>query len=386
MGGLSPPVRGNLGKARAIGKSIRSIPACAGEPLDREASGNPAGVYPRLCGGTATGLAAPAAESGLSPPVRGNLDAIASARIPRRSIPACAGEPCQRKDSAAAAGVYPRLCGGTSARMIRRGRRGGLSPPVRGNPNPALSFSAGVGSIPACAGEPHGGRLYRVGAGVYPRLCGGTAARGAGLHRRGGLSPPVRGNPLWAAARDESLGSIPACAGEPSWTARHLRRAQVYPRLCGGTGGRRLAGAAGRGLSPPVRGNPSSAGSARRIGRSIPACAGEPRSTRSFSGIPRVYPRLCGGTVDRGHSQGNRGGLSPPVRGNRATQPSPRFPERSIPACAGEPGSGAYIGVVTTVYPRLCGGTDVPVVHPDAFPGLSPPVRGNRRGRVLSPL
>ena len=42
----------------------------------------------------------------------------------------------------------------------------------------------------------------------YPRVCGGTVSD---------LSPRVRGNPkLW--------GSIPACAGEPTWTSIHCWR------------------------------------------------------------------------------------------------------------------------------------------------------------------
>ena len=50
-----------------------------------------------------------------------------------------------------------------------------------------------------------------------------------------GLSPRVRGNPLRMVPRGQSLGSIPACAGEPQsffcLTAPHW----VYPRVCGGT-------------------------------------------------------------------------------------------------------------------------------------------------------
>ena len=51
--------------------------------------------------------------------------------------------------------------------------------------------------------------------GVYPRVCGGTKCAGVSIPQLRGLSPRVRGNlstqlPQWA-----SVGSIPACAGEP---------------------------------------------------------------------------------------------------------------------------------------------------------------------------
>ena len=50
---------------------------------------------------------------------------------------------------------------------------------------------------------------------VYPRLCGGTRRILHHLVRDGGLSPPVRGNPLALMPASQQDGSIPACAGEP---------------------------------------------------------------------------------------------------------------------------------------------------------------------------
>ena len=49
-------------------------------------------------------------------------------------------------------------------------------------------------SIPACAGEPICAGPIPTGAGVYPRVCGGTNLRWADTNGRGGLSPRVRGN------------------------------------------------------------------------------------------------------------------------------------------------------------------------------------------------
>ena len=50
---------------------------------------------------------------------------------------------------------------------------------------------------------------------VYPRVCGGTVAMypDAGVEK--GLSPRVRGNPLYWLLSVLRVGSIPACAGEP---------------------------------------------------------------------------------------------------------------------------------------------------------------------------
>ena len=91
----------------------RSIPACAGEPV-RDGDGVVNGkVYPRVCGGTPPAAAAGLALAGLSPRVRGNPDRAGRYGDGRRSIPACAGEPCMRTEGVGRVRVYPRVCGGT---------------------------------------------------------------------------------------------------------------------------------------------------------------------------------------------------------------------------------------------------------------------------------
>ena len=89
-------------------------------------------------------------------------------------------------------------------------------------------------SIPACAGEPLAWPSTFPAATVYPRVCGGTQIKLAGLGRAAGLSPRVRGNrrPPFP---PPDLGSIPACAGEPEFAAAQSDNWQVYPRVCGGT-------------------------------------------------------------------------------------------------------------------------------------------------------
>ena len=72
------------------------------------------------------------------------------------------------------------------------------------------------GSIPACAGEPLLATGQRIPRRVYPRVCGGTPQPGLSLAGIAGLSPRVRGNPPEAGDNRVTIGSIPACAGEPS--------------------------------------------------------------------------------------------------------------------------------------------------------------------------
>ena len=174
---------------------------------------------------------------------------------PRRSIPACAGEPRHVRPETDARSVYPRVCGGTAC--------------------------------PVSASN---------GAGVYPRVCGGTNWLSAHHRRLWGLSPRVRANPRGRSPNRWSLWSIPACAGEPHLPIQTGYRTTVYPRVCGGTEASLFVVKLQGGLSPRVRGNQNEARGIEPEHGSIPACAGEPVPGTPVFPLWRVYPRVCGGT------------------------------------------------------------------------------------------
>ena len=294
---------------------------------------------------------------GLSPRVRGNHARLDAGRMGRGSIPACAGEPCASSAPVRIARVYPRVCGGTTARAISRCVIRGLSPRVRGNRAGGAAAARPSGSIPACAGEPGGDATPTSPTTVYPRVCGGTRTSTASSSVIRGLSPRVRGNLLPIHCSPSSQGSIPACAGEPIWPWALAAGWWVYPRVCGGTAPARFPPADGRGLSPRVRGNRAHPGGARRSVGSIPACAGEPPARRAARRSARVYPRVCGGTDMGGRLPTADDGLSPRVRGNHRPKAGVGVGYRSIPACAGELGGGGRAPGWRWVYPRVCGGT-----------------------------
>ena len=111
------------------------------------------------------------------------------------------------------------MCGGTLFGLRRQSRLLGLSPRVRGNRSSRNEVLDGVGSIPACAGEPGRTTGVMLIGGVYPRVCGGTDLVWASPPCQAGLSPRVRGNLPDGAVVVELAGSIPACAGEPPYQA-----------------------------------------------------------------------------------------------------------------------------------------------------------------------
>ena len=294
-------------------------------------------VYPRVCGGTGWLVGCAIKQSGLSPRVRGNLSALPSSTIAARSIPACAGEPTRPCSEVRTPTVYPRVCGGTTVPPRAPPVKLGLSPRVRGNRLPLVQNELIPGSIPACAGEPAPNPMTAKTSAVYPRVCGGTYITSKVFRNSVGLSPRVRGNLEVVRLADGHIGSIPACAGEPHQQSPTRGLRTVYPRVCGGISFANEGGACVQGLSPRVRGNRLYSRDDGATGGSIPACAGEPSRRPSMSWYRTVYPRVCGGTVRLSSSAGASSGLSPRVRGNRTRLEKEARPDGSIPACAGEP-------------------------------------------------
>ncbi len=131
--GLSPRVRGNRPAEYYEYPCLRSIPACTGEPGISVSRASLVRVYPRVYGGTGGNEHPPIRLIGLSPRVRGNLPREHDGSWVERSIPACTGEPGQKNPKNPTAKVYPRVYGGTRHLPVTALGRMGLSPRVRGN-------------------------------------------------------------------------------------------------------------------------------------------------------------------------------------------------------------------------------------------------------------
>ncbi len=381
--GLSPRVRGNHWQRIVFAVSLGSIPAGAGEPNPSSRREALPWVYPRGCGGTCLGPPYSGSSSGLSPRVRGNLHQCGEDADSQGSIPAGAGEPNTTGASPSTAWVYPRGCGGTQYLVLPSTTKHGLSPRVRGNRRWRYTMATPRRSIPAGAGEPR--RSWRRWGrnGVYPRGCGGTRRTRSTSGASCGLSPRVRGNPSTGVPCSLLEGSIPAGAGEPHPGERGGVPGPVYPRGCGGTRCANREGMSVTGLSPRVRGNLHPARPRRRGPGSIPAGAGEPYDAARLAPVSPVYPRGCGGTVGLEQVEVSGRGLSPRVRGNPQGLRPAGVRHRSIPAGAGEPRAWSGRRAPTRVYPRGCGGTGMMEGPKTRAEGLSPRVRGNLSLREL---
>ena len=192
-----------------------------------------------------------------------------------------------------------------------------------------------------------------------------------------GLSPRRRGNPSTAPSARRPPRPIPAQAGEPVPAPSQQSDWKAYPRAGGGT----VAADGGRfvaeGLSPRRRGNPALALPALGETGPIPAQAGEPLNTGMAASLYEAYPRAGGGT-EYGHgSLLPIRGLSPRRRGNLRQIAFHQALGGPIPAQAGEPGARRPPGGCPRAYPRAGGGTNLTAAALAGRGGLSPRRRGN---------
>ena len=377
--GLSPRMRGNPRKSRSSARPARTIPAHAGEPILMNQENKSTRDYPRACGGTIPGSPIHSSTLGLSPRMRGNLYRLDDQRQLDGTIPAHAGEPSSARISGISSRDYPRACGGTGRSASIASPAAGLSPRMRGNRLFPSARDLPLGTIPAHAGEPAIITTPHGCAWDYPRACGGTFEGVARQALAGGLSPRMRGNLAGLSPGKARLGTIPAHAGEPSLSSRRRILPGDYPRACGGTGPGESAKVTATGLSPRMRGNRGVMRLAALLLGTIPAHAGEPGSGIVTPPDSWDYPRACGGTRTAEPLERPCRGLSPRMRGNRHLLRGRRIPIGTIPAHAGEPWRTESAATRRRDYPRACGGTAFQARAFAVAQGLSPRMRGNRR-------
>ena len=201
-----------------------------------------------------------------------------------------------------------------------------------------------------------------------PASCSGPSPRVRGNHADGravalrqgsipGPSPRVRGNPRADPDPESYSRSIPACAGKPRSGCPNAGFRQVHPRVCGETQASCFGPKLFPGPSPRVRGNPEQPAIAAAQGGSIPACAGKPAPGRPQDQEWRVHPRVCGETPPGPDLDDSVTGPSPRVRGNHFLVVGLCERRGSIPACAGKPISIQPSRSERWVHPRVCGET-----------------------------
>ena len=233
LGGLSPRVRGILPGVLIPVKDQRSIPACTGNPSACPRGPGPPLVYPRVYGESAEAAGKVSGFDGLSPRVRGIRVAGAGNLASVRSIPACTGNPGRAGRRRARGRVYPRVYGESTPAGRSRLGGGGLSPRVRGILQAIAENGEKRWSIPACTGNPYLRHDRYCLLEVYPRVYGESIEVTIARQPATGLSPRVRGIRRARMAHRPRRRSIPACTGNPGCRRILSPRSKVYPRVYG---------------------------------------------------------------------------------------------------------------------------------------------------------
>ncbi len=272
-----------------------SIPAHAGETKTIIISALQTMVNPRSCGGNERNENPTCLDLGQSPLMRGKPKPLSPLGSPRRSIPAHAGETFMRLPGSEKTEVNPRSCGGNrSLEACRKGGRG-QSPLMRGKRAPRISAIDSLGSIPAHAGETICQTKLGIFLAVNPRSCGGNSGSGSEPSGDRGQSPLMRGKPEAPKTKTTKRRSIPAHAGETLEEAGEFWSFEVNPRSCGGNSLIFTVRFDVKGQSPLMRGKHRGARDGDLALRSIPAHAGETSDFEGPTCLSRVNPRSCGG-------------------------------------------------------------------------------------------
>ncbi len=160
---------------------------------------------------------------------------------------------------------------------------------------------------------------------------------------------------------------------------------KVHPRVCGGSQSGQHRRDDQHGASPRVRGKPEGAHLHQVHAGCIPACAGEASFATGRSFCTRVHPRVCGGSRSFRRSRYSGSGASPRVRGKLPAVRVRPGVVGCIPACAGEAGAPESSSRRLQVHPRVCGGSCLASAAAVVATGASPRVRGKPGGSAAYP-
>ncbi len=238
--GSSPRVRGTGHEPRGHPRRTRFIPARAGNSCSRPTRCRRVTVHPRACGEQLADQIPYGVDRGSSPRVRGTGHRTHLDPDQQRFIPARAGNRTNESFGVSPAPVHPRACGEQSEGVSVSGRDSGSSPRVRGTGFTSPVWTMPRRFIPARAGN-RGNRALPVGSmTVHPRACGEQHIGADVSGGRVGSSPRVRGTDPDVPKNAVVLRFIPARAGNSGTDTSPRGTAAVHPRACGEQGRRRI--------------------------------------------------------------------------------------------------------------------------------------------------
>ena len=271
--------------------------------------------------------------------MRGKREQLVDDRSASRIIPAHAGQTRRGASPRPASPDHPRACGANDLPVLQFTERSGSSPRMRGKHGVERQNRLPDRIIPAHAGQT-GCRCWVDGTGSdHPRACGANLQPGREGEADAGSSPRMRGKHRRNHGRNRLGRIIPAHAGQTSHFCTVSDVCPDHPRACGANRCQPEAVGHRHGSSPRMRGKHMAVAATNVDGRIIPAHAGQTRYDGQDADLPADHPRACGANLGGGIVDTAVCGSSPRMRGKRAWLGRPSHWARIIPAHAGQTAS-----------------------------------------------
>ena len=170
---------------------------------------------------------------GSSPRTRGTPSRRQTQQIPRRFIPAHAGNTPLASTTLGVAAVHPRARGEHSLEVRNHSIAAGSSPRTRGTRTQWAFVLFAARFIPAHAGNTSLANSFARRSAVHPRARGEHTEEISQTQFDGGSSPRTRGTHLLPRLKRRFCWFIPAHAGNTACRPRRMGKATVHPRARG---------------------------------------------------------------------------------------------------------------------------------------------------------
>ena len=189
--------------------------------------------------------------------MRGKREQLVDDRSASRIIPAHAGQTRRGASPRPASPDHPRACGANDLPVLQFTERSGSSPRMRGKHGVERQNRLPDRIIPAHAGQT-GCRCWVDGTGSdHPRACGANLQPGREGEADAGSSPRMRGKHRRNHGRNRLGRIIPAHAGQTDTGQPRSPSIADHPRACGANTWRKSFMSAPAGSSPRMRGKQS---------------------------------------------------------------------------------------------------------------------------------
>ena len=292
--GSSPLARGTSAAARRRNHPSRLIPARAGNIRSARAVNHGQPAHPRSRGEHSAASRTVARHAGSSPLARGTFAARSLRRERGRLIPARAGNIRSRRLVIRWSPAHPRSRGEHRAVVARTTGMAGSSPLARGTSR-ICRDRQGVGRlIPARAGNIHRHRCPMWVGPAHPRSRGEHFLNHSGSSKANGSSPLARGTYPREVNDEHSPRLIPARAGNIYSRLGTEPRLPAHPRSRGEHKPLSRSLLLSFGSSPLARGTCCTQAGVSRLGRLIPARAGNIRYRLRRARSAAAHPRSRG--------------------------------------------------------------------------------------------